>query len=146
MSPFTTRPTTWQLMTRAARLRCPQCGGRGIFRSFFEFREHCPTCGMRLQRGEGDYFIGAYLFNLIAVEMILAVCVGTFVVMTWPDPPWEMITYVTAALMLTGCVVCYPFAKTTFLAVDLAVRPMTREELHWHREDGAHGERELPQI
>lgn len=101
---------------------------------------------MRLQRGEGDYFVGAYLFNLIAVELILALCVGTFVVLTWPDPPWNTITYVTAFLMLSGCVLCYPFAKTTFLAVDLAIRPMTPEELLWHREGGEPGDRELPQL
>jgi hypothetical protein len=101
---------------------------------------------LRLERGEGDYFVGAYLFNLIAVELILFVCVAAFVVFTWPNPPWTLITYVTAALMLSGCLLCYPFAKTTWLAVDLAIRPLTPEELAWHRADGQVGERELPHL
>jgi len=64
--------------------------------------------------------------------MFLSVC--GFVYVTWPDPPWDLITYVTAFLMLSGCVLCYPFAKTTWLAVDLAIRPLSPEELDAPRE------------
>ena len=140
------RTSVWRLVTRAARLRCPHCGSRGIFASFFELRSQCPTCGLRLERGEGDYFVGAYLFNLIAVELILFFCVCGFVYLTWPAPPWELITYVTAALMLAGCILCYPFSKTTWLAVDLAIRPLSPEELEWHKRGGDVGERELPHL
>ena len=140
------RATVSQLMTRAMRLRCPHCGGPRIFASFFQLKANCPSCGLRLERGESDYFVGAYLFNLIAVELILFVCVCAFVFFTWPDPPWDAITYVTGFLMLTGCVGCYPFAKTTWLAVDLAIRPLTREELEWHRDGGDVGDRELPHL
>jgi uncharacterized protein (DUF983 family) len=146
MSASLRRATVWQLMTRALRLRCPHCGGPGIFASFFALKRHCPSCGLRLERGEGDYFVGAYLFNLIAVELILFVCVLGFVFFTWPNPPWDLITYVTAFLMLAGCVLCYPFAKTTWLAVDLAIRPLTAEELEWHHLGGDPGDRELPHL
>lgn len=140
------RATVFQLMTRALRLRCPHCGGGRIFASFFQLKPMCPTCGLRLERGESDYFVGAYLFNLMAVELILFVCVCTFVFFTWPTPPWDLITYVTGFLMLAGCLGCYPFAKTTWLAVDLALRPLTREELQWHHEGGDVGDRELPHL
>jgi len=140
------RPSVTQLIRRALQLRCPHCGGRKILASFFELKDRCPTCGIRLERGEKDYFVGAYLFNLIAVELILFVSVCGFVYVTWPEPPWDLITYVTAFLMLSGCVFCYPFAKTTWLAVDLAIRPLTPEELDWHREGGDVGDRELPHV
>lgn len=143
---YTERPSLGRLLGRAALLRCPHCGGRGLFSSFFTLRAHCPTCGLRLERGESDYFVGAYLFNLMAVELILFVCVCAFVFFTWPDPPWDLITYVTGFLMLAGCVLCYPFAKVTWLAVDLAIRPLSPEELDWHQQDGDVGERELPHI
>ena len=90
--------------------------------------------------------MGAYLFNLIAVELILFVCVCGFVFITWPDPPWDLITYVTGFLMLAGCIGCYPFAKTTWLAVDLAIRPLSPEELRWHQDGGEVGDRELPHL
>lgn len=99
-----------------------------------------------MERGEGDYFVGAYLFNLIAVELILFFCVCGFVYFTWPDPPWTVITYVTATLMLSGCMLCYPFSKTTWLAVDIAIRPLSPEELNWHLEGGGMGDRELPHL
>jgi uncharacterized protein (DUF983 family) len=134
------------LFGRALLRRCPHCGGRRIFASFFALRRHCPTCGLRLERGEADYFVGAYLVNLIAVELILFVCVWAFVWVTWPDPPWTLITWVTAVLMLAGCVLCYPFAQTTWLAADLAIRPLTAEELHWHHRGGDLGDGELPQV
>jgi uncharacterized protein (DUF983 family) len=140
------RASVFQLMTRALRLHCPHCGGARIFASFSQLKPNCPSCGLRLERGESDYFVGAYLFNLIAVELILFFCVCGFVFFTWPDPPWDAITYVTALLMLSGCVLCYPFAKTTWLAVDLAIRPLTREELQWHQEGGDVGDRELPHL
>ena len=124
------KPAVGKLLWRAIRLRCPHCGGKKIFASMFELKDRCPTCGMQLERGEKDYFVGAYLFNLIAVELILFFCVCGFVYVTWPDPPWDVITYTTAFLMLSGCVLCYPFAKTTWLAVDLAIRPLADEELH----------------
>ena len=141
-----TRTSLTQLVARALQLRCPHCGGRKIFASFFELKERCPTCGIRLERGESDYFVGAYLFNLIAVELILFICVCGFVFFTWPDPPWDLITYVTAFLMLSGCVFCYPFAKTTWLAVDLAIRPLSPEELHGHHVGGDGSDRELPHV
>ena len=76
------RPGLWRLLRRALLLKCPHCGGGGIFESFFKLKAHCPTCGLRLERGEGDYFVGAYLFNLIAVELILFFCVCGFVYVT----------------------------------------------------------------
>ena len=139
-------PSRKRMFARALRLRCPHCGGRGIFASFLTLERHCPTCGLRLERGEGDYFVGAYLFNLIAVELILFFCVCAFVYVTWPDPPWDLITYVTAFLMLSGCILCYPFAKTTWLALDMAVRPLSAEELSWHHQGGDVGDKELPHI
>ena len=140
------RPGLWRLLRRALLLKCPHCGGGGIFESFFKLKAHCPTCGLRLERGEGDYFVGAYLFNLIAVEVILFFCVCGFVYVTWPDPPWTVITYVTATLMLSGCMLCYPFSKTTWLAVDIAIRPLSPEELNWHLTGGDVGDRELPPL
>jgi uncharacterized protein (DUF983 family) len=134
------------LVWRAWRLRCPHCGGGKIFQGFGKLKSNCPTCGLRLERGEGDYFVGAYLFNLIAVELILFVCVCGFVYLTWPNPPWDLITYTTGFLMLSGCVLCYPFAKTTWLAVDIAIRPLSDEELHWHQMGGELGEQELPHV
>src|SRR5690606_17057747 len=49
-------PSRKRMFLRALRLRCPHCGGKEVFSSFFVLKRHCPTCGLRLERGEGDYF------------------------------------------------------------------------------------------
>ena len=130
-----------RLFGRAALLRCPHCGGRGIFRRFGELRPDCPTCGLELDRGESDYFLGAYLFNLVAVELLFAAMLGVAVIVTWPDPPWDWIQWGGAALMIVGAVGCYPFAKTGWLAFDLALRPVDPDELPGPLDDPVHAAR-----
>jgi uncharacterized protein (DUF983 family) len=117
-----------RLLGRALLLRCPNCGARHLFSGFFKIKERCPNCGILLERGESDYFLGGYTLNLIAVEMILALAFLIVVVLTWPNPPWEALQYGGVILSILGAVLVYPFAKTTWLAVDLIFRPPKRED------------------
>jgi uncharacterized protein (DUF983 family) len=133
------------MLVRAVLRRCPNCGAAGIFRSYTELRESCPVCGLRLQRGESDYFIGAYLLNLVAVELLFAVMLGVWAYVTYPNTPWTLIQWTGAALTIVGAVLCYPFSKSLWLAADLIFRPITEEELQWHRDKGA-ADRELPHL
>lgn len=118
-----------RLAWRAARLRCPNCGGGSLFRTPFELRPDCPTCGMQLDRGESDYFLGVYLVNLVAVEFLFALAFTVALVATWPTPPWDLLQYGGAALMIVGAVGCYPFAKVGWLAFDVMLRPVVEHEL-----------------
>lgn len=126
--PDISRQSPWRLVGRAVLLRCPNCGHGGLFSGFFSLRERCPNCGILLERGESDYFIGAYMLNLIAVEVLLAGVFLIVVVASWPNPPWYALQYGGVALSILGAVFCYPFAKTTWLAVDLIFRPPARED------------------
>ena len=126
--PDISRQPPWRQLGRALLLRCPNCGGRSLFYGFFNMKERCPTCGILLARGEADYFIGAYTLNLIAVEILLAVAFLIVVRITWPNPPWSALQYGGVVLSTLGAVFCYPFAKTTWLAVDLIFRPPHRED------------------
>jgi len=111
------------LVGRALLLRCPDCGGRGLFASWFRMKDACPACGLRLNRGERGYQVGSYMLNIIAAELIfMAVFLGILFA-TWPTPPWTVLQYGGALLMVLAPVALYPFTKTLFLAMDLAVRP-----------------------
>ncbi len=123
-----TPPSIPRLVGRALRLRCPQCGGGGLFRGWFQIRERCPTCGLRTERGEAGYVVGSYMFNFMAAELIWAALVVTLVVLTWPAPPWGLLLYGGGALMLLLPLLCYPFSKTLFLAFDLVFRPVDETE------------------
>ena len=126
--PDISRQSPWRLLGRALLLACPNCGGRGLFEGFFRTKQRCPTCGMLLERGESDYFIGAYTLNLIAVETLLAFAFVVVVYVTRPNPPWDALQYGGVILSILGAVLCYPFAKTTWLALDLIFRPPHRED------------------
>ena len=126
--PDISHQSPWRLLGRASLLRCPNCGKGGLFYGFFDMRERCPNCGILLERGEADYFIGAYTLNLIVVEVLLALGFLVVVLVTWPNPPWDALQYGGVALSIAGAVLCYPFAKTTWLAIDLIFRPPHRED------------------
>jgi uncharacterized protein (DUF983 family) len=126
--PDISRRSAWTLLGRALLLRCPSCGGGSLFTGFFKMKNRCPTCGLLLERGESDYFIGAYTLNLIAVELLLAMGFLIVVLVTRPNLPWKALQYGGVALSVLGAVFCYPFAKTTWLAVDLMFRPPKRED------------------
>jgi len=113
---------------RALLLHCPNCGGNRLFTGFFTIKQRCPRCGILLERGESDYFLGAYTLNLIAVELLLALGFVIVMVVTWPNPPWNGLQWGGLVLSVIGAVFCYPFAKTTWLAVDLLFRPPHRED------------------
>lgn len=126
--PDLSRQSAWRLLGRALLLRCPNCGAKHIFTGFFALKERCPNCGMLLERGESDAFIGAYTLNLIIVEVMLAAAFLVVMLMTWPKPPWDALEWGGVALSILGAIFCYPFAKTTWLAVDLMFRPQRRED------------------
>ena len=62
------------------------------------------------------------------MEILLALGFLVVVVMTWPNPPWDGLMWGGVVLSVLGAVFCYPFAKTTWLAVDLMFRPPHRED------------------
>jgi uncharacterized protein (DUF983 family) len=113
---------------RALRLRCPHCGGGPIFTSWSRLLPVCPVCGLGLERGEQGYWLGAYFFNLMAVEAVFSVWVAGFLLVTWPDPPWGWFQLSTAALMVVFPVLFFPYSKTLFLAFDLLMRPPDEQD------------------
>lgn len=125
----------WRILSRGARLRCPHCGGRGILDGWFKLKTRCPQCGLVLDRGESDYFLGAYLLNLVAVELVLTGLLVVIGIMTAPDVPWTLLTYGGAAFALVAAIACYPLTKVLWLAFDIMLRPVTSEELALGRED-----------
>jgi uncharacterized protein (DUF983 family) len=114
---------------RAARLRCPNCGGASLFTSWFRMHPRCPSCGLPTERGEEGYQVGSYMFNIIAAELIFAAIFLAIVVATWPEPPWLPLQVGGVTLMIVAPFAFFPFSKTLFLAFDLLFRPATPEEL-----------------
>jgi uncharacterized protein (DUF983 family) len=56
--------TRLQVVARGLTNRCPNCGGRTLFKAgtFFELNKTCPQCGLPIERDEGT-FMGSMSLN-----------------------------------------------------------------------------------
>lgn len=117
-------PTSQERLLRACTLRCPECGGRGLFRYWLQMQPTCHQCGLKLDRGMPGHFVGAYLVNLIIAELLFAFGLLAWMVSVWPDVPWDAVQYVAVAAMIIAPLTMYPFTRTIWLAVDLIIDPI----------------------
>jgi uncharacterized protein (DUF983 family) len=133
-------PRVGTLLVRALRLRCPNCGGGPLFSRWVVMRDTCPRCHLILDRKEPDYFLGGYVVNFVAAELLIAVGALVAIVWTWPDVPWTGIQWGLLALMIPAPIFFFPFSRTLWLAMDLTFRPPTLADLEGHGEnrDPAH--------
>lgn len=113
---------------RAARLRCPACGGQPVFVTWLKMLPSCPSCGISFSRGERGYWLGAYFVNLVAVETVFCLLLGGLLWATWPDPPWDLVQFLSIVAMVGSPVLIYPWSHTLFLAFDICCRPPTPED------------------
>lgn len=124
-----TRPIGhWTLFGRAMRRRCPQCGGKGFFSSWFKLNDHCPTCGIACDREDG-HFVGAVGFNTIFSfgVLLITLLVGTWI--TYPHIPVLAMLGVTFAVAIVVPLLFWPFSQTLWMAFDLGWRPAREAEL-----------------
>ena len=121
------------MIGRALLLRCPRCGGRGLRRSWFKFAHACPTCGLALERGESeDYWLGAYMFNLVAAELVSVGIAVLVIVSVWPAVPWNLVWALAVVLAIAMPVIFFPFARDLWLAFDLMFRPTDPDRVRHH--------------
>jgi uncharacterized protein (DUF983 family) len=124
-----------RLLGRFLRLRCPNCGAGAVLARWRvglpwgAVRPNCPACGFRFERSDDRYFAGAMLVNLISAELLFAFGFVAAVMLTWPEVPWEGLTYGAAAAMLLLPLLFYPVSKVLWLTIDVMVRPVTPPEL-----------------
>lgn len=133
IDPAQGRPRTpaARMVFRALLLRCPRCGGGGIWRSWFKMRHACPNCGLVLERGESeDYWLGAYMFNLVAAEIISVAVAVLLIVASWPDVAWNFVWGISIILALLMPMLFLPFARDIWLAFDLIFRHHEEGDVH----------------
>ena len=114
---------TGMMIGRALRLRCPNCGKGRMFTRWVHMMPHCEVCRFRYDRGEHDYFIGAYTINVIAAELIVVIAFVIAMLATWPDVPWNTIKWGLLGVVIPFPILTYPFSKALWVAIDLIYRP-----------------------
>jgi len=58
--------TRGQIVTRGLTNRCPNCGGRTLFKAgtLFEINKECAACGLKIEReGDEGFFLGSMSLN-----------------------------------------------------------------------------------
>jgi uncharacterized protein (DUF983 family) len=117
------------LFGRAFLLRCPACGQPGLFASLYTLKNTCPGCGLLLQREGDGYELGSMVVNLIVAELVWAVTFVAILLWTWPNPPWTLLQWGSAVLMVALPLSFLRHARILSLALDLLLRPPERREL-----------------
>jgi uncharacterized protein (DUF983 family) len=119
-------PSIPALLMRGLTKRCPWCGQGKLFRRWFTLPERCPRCGLRFEREEGA-FLGSLAINFGVTAAVFIAVLVTWVALTLPDVPAVPVAVTSVVLTVVLPLAIYPFAKTTWAAIDLL--------LNWDRED-----------
>jgi uncharacterized protein (DUF983 family) len=123
---------TLRLFGRAFTLRCPHCGKGPVLAHWMKLRVRCGHCELRLQRGEHDTVMG-FAFILFTMVALAAYVALTVTMLVTRETPWDLLETGLPLLVLALIFVFFPFAKLGWLAFDLMFRPVTRQEMEWHR-------------
>lgn len=138
-------PSMWRMLGRAILRRCPRCGARHIFTSWFRMIDRCPECRLRFER-ESDFFLGAYVINLSVTEGLLLVGLFAYIfsAVNNPDLPVAPVVVVAILLAVLGPLAFFPFSRTIWAAIDLAMRPVPRDDFPAEEPETAAGEPDRP--
>ena len=76
--------TRGQILVRGVSNRCPNCGGRTLFKPgrYFELNKSCPRCGLEIERDEG-FFLGSMSLNYGVTIMLFLVPVLLIYLLGW---------------------------------------------------------------
>lgn len=115
------------LLTRGVTKRCPLCGGGDLFTGWFTMRERCPRCDFPLDRVEG-HWLGSLGINTIVSFGALFATVVAGVVIFYPDIPVLGLMVAVAVVGVVVPLLFFPFSRTIWSAIDLAMRPVEPDD------------------
>lgn len=103
---------------RGVTRRCPSCGQGKLFRRWFSLAERCPRCGLVFEREEGA-FLGSLAINYGVTGVSTITAVAIMLARSLPNPSAFTITATAILMTLFLPLFFYPFAKTTWAAIDM---------------------------
>lgn len=99
------------------------CGQSGVFTSWFTMRDRCSRCGLRFERIEGHWLGSLGLNTIVSFTALFGVLLAGMVI-TWPDPPVVPLVAVGVGTAVLVPLLFFPFSRTLWTAIDLAMRPL----------------------
>ena len=68
--------------------------------------------------------MGSWFLNICVVQLVVVLILIISVAATWPDPPMWIIGTATAVSALVVPFLFFPYSRTIWTAIDLAMRPL----------------------
>lgn len=119
--------TTGRLLLRGIAKRCPVCGEAKLFRRWFTIVEHCPRCGFRLERVEGQW-LGALGINVVVSFGAVLVAVLVAFAVTYNSESVGLAVGIVVAIAIAVPLLFFPVSKTLWCAIDIAMRPLEPDD------------------
>ena len=115
------------MLWRGLWRRCPLCGYRPVFKSWFTKLDRCPRCNFPLRREEG-HWIGALGMNTVVTFGALGLTLLVNLVVMWDERralPLFLSCFLVAALVP---ILFFGSSQTLWSAIDLAMRPLEPDD------------------
>jgi uncharacterized protein (DUF983 family) len=131
--------STGVLLRRGLRRRCPVCGQNKLFRRWIHMLDDCPRCGLTFQRVPGQW-LGSWFLNICLAQVLVIGIVLGGAIAAYPNPPLLLLGLVGGVVTIAFPIWFFPYSRTLWVAIDLAMRPLEFEEgvdPHWELETDA---------
>ncbi len=89
--------------------------------------ESCPRCGLQFCRVPGQW-LGSWFLNIVVVQASVVAVLVIGVATTYPDTNVAPIFAVGLVVAVTVPIAFFPFSRTIWTAIDLAMRPLAFDE------------------
>ena len=105
-------------------LRCPRCGARSLFRTWFTMHECCAVCGLRFEREQG-YFLGAMYVNY-GITVVLAL-IGSFALewLAYPSLAQQLLLWIVFCTLFP--LLFFRYSRGLWLAFDHIFDPVEEQ-------------------
>ena len=72
--------------------------------------------------------MGALIINMAVALIVFLVTLVGGIALTWPDPPWNVLSAATIGVMLVVPIVFYPWSKSIWMAIELSYHKLEEKE------------------
>ena len=108
-----------RVFLRGLRKRCPRCGERRIWVSWFRARSRCPSCDLRFEQDpEQGGYLGAMVINYAVACIFWLVMMAIAMVLTVPFIPVAPLIAWSVVILGGVPVWFYPRSKMLWAAVE----------------------------
>jgi uncharacterized protein (DUF983 family) len=114
---------TGTLLKRGLHRRCPVCGQGHLFRRWIYMSERCPRCSLCFQREPGEW-LGSWFLNICLAQILAVTVILIGVAVSYPHPSIVPIAIAGITLTIGFPIWFFPYSRTLWVAIDLAMRPL----------------------